>query len=379
MGQLREELKVVLEKMEPPNIIVIGRTGAGKSTLINTVFGSELAQTGTGLPVSDAFVRFPRYVEEKPLVFVYDSAGYEMSHEFRFKNAVTKFLREKRELALEENIHLAWYVVHAGMKRFEHFDAEIISILRSERIPVILVLSQADLARPNELFDIEKTIKEYRKIHSMDEVETLQVSAHPISGEPFGVSELVEYSSKLLPELYTEAFIAKQITDLNLKKKLAGGYVKAAATGCFASGYVPVVNTTPAAIVATQTLLCMKIAALYGHADWVRVLDKAGGITLASMFTIGLTWALDLFSFILPPTIPFSGTIAGAAGATYITMVGRTYSAVFEKLCCRDLTGKDKGDVEAFIRQTFKEEFRKNTSFTIRSKNDLYKIDQYFD
>ncbi|WP_253256933.1 GTPase [Microcystis aeruginosa] len=32
--------------MSPPNIAVIGRTGAGKSTLINGVFGSDLAKTG---------------------------------------------------------------------------------------------------------------------------------------------------------------------------------------------------------------------------------------------------------------------------------------------------------------------------------------------
>ena len=35
------------------NIIVAGKTGVGKSTLINAVFKDELAETGMGRPVTD--------------------------------------------------------------------------------------------------------------------------------------------------------------------------------------------------------------------------------------------------------------------------------------------------------------------------------------
>ena len=80
MGELKTELKTVLDKMSPPNIAVIGRTGAGKSTLINKVFGSDLAKTGVGLPVSDAFVRYPEFLDEKPLVVVFGSAKQVMMH-----------------------------------------------------------------------------------------------------------------------------------------------------------------------------------------------------------------------------------------------------------------------------------------------------------
>ncbi|MBQ2693471.1 MAG: 50S ribosome-binding GTPase, partial [Clostridia bacterium] len=35
------------------NIIVVGKTGAGKSTLINSVFREDLATEGMGKPVTD--------------------------------------------------------------------------------------------------------------------------------------------------------------------------------------------------------------------------------------------------------------------------------------------------------------------------------------
>ena len=36
------------------NIVIIGKTGVGKSTLINTIFGQKLAETGIGKPVTQA-------------------------------------------------------------------------------------------------------------------------------------------------------------------------------------------------------------------------------------------------------------------------------------------------------------------------------------
>lgn len=378
MGQIKAELQAVLEKMSPPNIAVIGRTGAGKSTLINKVFGEDLAPTGVGLPVSDAFIRYPEFLDDKPLVIVFDSAGYEMGKEYIFKNNVVKFIQDKKALDIEEQIHLVWYVIHTGLKRFEHFDAEIIALLRSERVPVIIVLSQADLARTAEIAKLEKTIKEYKDTYKLDELRILKISADPINGEPFGVSELVDLSSALLPELYTEAFIARQIADLKLKKKLAAKYVRAAAAGCFTTGFVPIPNTTPAATIATQTLLCTKIASLYGQGEWVQILDKAGGITIASMLTVAVTWVLDLFSTFLPPSNPVTGALAGATAATYITIIGLTYASVFEKLTVKDMTGSDKADVEEFIRKTFREEFKKNLRFRIRSERDLNKIESFF-
>ena len=43
-----EEMK---SDLNTANIMVAGKTGTGKSTLLNAIFGEEVATTGTGRPV----------------------------------------------------------------------------------------------------------------------------------------------------------------------------------------------------------------------------------------------------------------------------------------------------------------------------------------
>ena len=52
----QEAIDAIAEKIKnlnTLNIIVAGKTGVGKSTLINAVFRDKLAETGMGKPVTD--------------------------------------------------------------------------------------------------------------------------------------------------------------------------------------------------------------------------------------------------------------------------------------------------------------------------------------
>ena len=52
----QEAIDAISEKIKnlnTLNIIVAGKTGVGKSTLINAVFRDKLAETGMGKPVTD--------------------------------------------------------------------------------------------------------------------------------------------------------------------------------------------------------------------------------------------------------------------------------------------------------------------------------------
>lgn len=45
----------VTKDLRKPNVLLTGITGAGKSSLINAVFGQKLAKTGTGVPITQHF------------------------------------------------------------------------------------------------------------------------------------------------------------------------------------------------------------------------------------------------------------------------------------------------------------------------------------
>ena len=66
-------IKDKVESLTTLNIIVAGKTGVGKSTLINSVFREELAETGMGRPVTTHMRRITK--KDFPLV-VYDTKGF---------------------------------------------------------------------------------------------------------------------------------------------------------------------------------------------------------------------------------------------------------------------------------------------------------------
>jgi hypothetical protein len=85
---------------------------------------------------------------------------------------------------------------------------------------------------------------------------------------------------------------------------------------------------------------------------------------------------VDLFNTIIPPSIGISGILKGGIAATYISIIGATYTSVFEKLSLKNLNGATKTEIEEFIKSTFRDEFRKNSKIRISTKRDIHKIDK---
>ena len=109
------------------NLAIFGKTGVGKSTLINAMFGAEVAATGTGRPVT---LKTQYYEHPSGIFGVYDSEGIEVGQEgdeilARFHELIA----DKRKRPIEEQIHVIWYCVRAGDLRFEDSQAAFIEAL----------------------------------------------------------------------------------------------------------------------------------------------------------------------------------------------------------------------------------------------------------
>ena len=70
----QRELEKVAAGIRKPNILICGATGAGKSSVVNWVFGKNVAATGTGRPLTRGITE---YSSEDTSVNLFDTEGYE--------------------------------------------------------------------------------------------------------------------------------------------------------------------------------------------------------------------------------------------------------------------------------------------------------------
>lgn len=378
---MQDELENLAEKMRAPSIVLLGRSGAGKSSIINSVFGSEMAKVGTGLPVSTTF---ERYRDDK--VIIYDSRGYEAGDDDSdgFIKGVADFIAGKDKHSLEHQIHLAWYVIPANTKRVLPYDSQIICKIMEHRIPVCIVLSQADLAREAELKAMEETIRGLLDEFEGDEklfFKYLRVAANPIHGDAYGVNELISYTIEMLPVIYREGFIKRQTSNMAEKRKLAFESIKNRAVGCFVAGFAPIPFSTPAAAMYSQKELVRDISEIYNYTELADALEKVSKINKAAVAGFLGTSALDAISTL---TLPFggvlvSGSLAGITSATYIVVMGYTYISVYEQFAKKKFDGLSDLVLKDQLKEIFSAQFKRHQDIKITKKDDLDNLDTLFD
>ena len=123
------------------NILVIGKTGVGKSTLINSVFREPLAKTGKGNPVTTGI---RQYTKQDFPVTVYDTPGLELSGTQikELISDVSDLIEKKRFLEPKEHIHVVWYCLNHGGDRLESIEKKWLHDLKTKDVPVILVVTK---------------------------------------------------------------------------------------------------------------------------------------------------------------------------------------------------------------------------------------------
>ena len=148
------------KEIEHLNIEIIGKTGVGKSTLINAIFGEKLAITKKGEPCT---METTCYTTEKyKFLRIYDTRGIQISKDFdidKVFNETLKNIKEKCENN-EPNDLIHCLVYCFTGTRFEKEEGEIIIKLRKtyekKTLPIIIVLTQ-DIG---EEYDDEDEIKD---------------------------------------------------------------------------------------------------------------------------------------------------------------------------------------------------------------------------
>lgn len=127
--------------MPKPVVLVVGTTGSGKSSLINTVFGEKVAQEGTGKPVT---THFQRYEPSSIPVIIYDSKGLEQGNTAEFIETTSQFF-SKIQADPKERVNIVWYVINGAGSRIQPFEVEVWNSLL-KNVPILFIINKADIS-----------------------------------------------------------------------------------------------------------------------------------------------------------------------------------------------------------------------------------------
>ncbi len=333
-GMFEDRLAEAFAALGCFNLAVFGKTGVGKSTRVNAVFGRDVARTGVGSPVTKGLIY---YRHPDGFLGLYDSEGFETG---TAGDAIVSGLRsliaQHRAKAVDEQIHAVWYLVRWSDRRFEQGQEQFVRELAALGLPVILVLTQV----PNRDGQVHPEALEFaRYIEGLD----LPISPHgrvlltnaledPFSGSPvYGLQNLLDVTYEVIPAAAEAALTAAQVLDVGRKKKAVAAIINQAVVVAAGVGATPIPFADAALLVPNQVTMIARITAAYGlPPSRSRALATAGSVVLTGGATMAGRYAVtSLLKFVPGGAIAGSAISATVAGAL-TKAVGHAWARVCE-------------------------------------------------
>ena len=343
------------------NIIVAGKTGVGKSTLINAIFRENLVKTGIGKPVTQ---HMRCYTKKDVPLSIYDTRGFELG-----KTAQEEVKQEVLH-AIQDglaSIHCIWYCVNATSNRIEEEELNWLRSFADEnkttQVPIIIVLTQA-ISQKNALAMKNAILNENIDVAA---VVPLLALDYEISDEytvkSYGLDTLIKIMSQVLPEELQETLQNVQIASLDEKIKHSQAIVASAVLAAFGEGFAPILFSDAALLVPTQMGMIAGITVCFGLdintsilAGFVSATLGAGGATI-----LGKTVVANILKLIPGVGITVGGAISGSTAGIITTALGEAYILLMTQIFKGEMNasdiGTDKG--KEVMKNLFREQLKR--------------------
>ena len=363
MDAIQKEYK----ELKTLNVMILGKTGVGKSTLINNMFNKKMADVGVGKPITKDIKKIT--LPDFPLA-IFDTPGLELSGDFNVDSLMDAVVNEIdkgiRSGDVSQAIHCIWYCISTPSHRIEQTEIDFLKKFLGKTseydVPVIVVLTQSYSKR-----DAQKLKSEVEK-ENLPIVNVVPVLAEnyeiddEYTAKAYGLERLSEIMNNVIPDAVQKTFIAVQKVNLELKKGKAQAVVASSAVAAAATGAVPIPFSDAAVLVPEQIAMIGGITAIFGvpmDQGTVMAIISAT-IGTAGTTVLGKTKAANLIKLIPTVGSVVGGVISAATAAALTAALGEAYIAIMVMVCKGDLSIADlkseKGKAE--ITRIFTEQLK---------------------
>lgn len=310
------------------NVLIAGRTGVGKSTLINGIFQGQFASTGQGRPVTDA----TREINKPGIpLTVFDTRGLEMAEFATTLTQLKAFVAARRqEPDARRHVHVAWVCLAEDLRRVEEAETSLVDML-ADFMPVLAVVTKA---RADQGFraEVQRLLPRAVNVVRVRSIAEELDDGHKLP--PMGLIDLVQATVDLVPEGQRRAFVAAQKADLELKRKKSHFIVGASVTAAMGVAAAPIPFADAALLVPIQLGMIAGITATYGleFSEGFLSTVVASAIGGAATTLSGRAIVGSLLKLIPGAGSVVGGAIAAATAGAMTTALGEAYIKALDVL-----------------------------------------------